>query len=136
VRSSERGKKLFLVEKGSYKGKPISVRGIQKRMEYYDRITHLKVSCHHLRHTMATVTQCRCGSSHHPVSPGSQQDQDYTMVLHGHQPEIAKRLLQSYGCDHEGGRRCEGYDLTIKRNSQRIMPYNPQQPLEKTGFFT
>ena len=23
-------------------------------MEYYARITHLKVSCHHLRHTMAT----------------------------------------------------------------------------------
>ena len=54
VRSCERAKKLFLVEKGSYKGKPISVRGIQKRMEYYARKTHLKVSCHHLRHTMAT----------------------------------------------------------------------------------
>jgi len=54
VRSSERAKKLFLVEKGSYKGKPISVRGIQKRMEYYARKSHLKVSCHHLRHTMAT----------------------------------------------------------------------------------
>ena len=54
VRSSERAKKLFLVEKGSYKGNPISVRGIQKRMEYYARKSHLKVSCHHLRHTMAT----------------------------------------------------------------------------------
>jgi len=54
VRSSERAKRLFLVEKGPYKGKPISVRGIQKRMEYYARKTHLKVSCHHLRHTMAT----------------------------------------------------------------------------------
>jgi site-specific recombinase XerD len=54
VRSSERAKKLFLVEKGSCKGKPISVRGIQKRMEYYARKSHLKVSCHHLRHTMAT----------------------------------------------------------------------------------
>ena len=54
VRFSERAKKLFLVEKGSYKGKPISVRGIQKRMEYYARKSNLKVSCHHLRHTMAT----------------------------------------------------------------------------------
>jgi site-specific recombinase XerD len=54
VRPFERAKKLFLVEKGSYKGKPISVRGIQKRMEYYAGKTHLKVSCHHLRHTMAT----------------------------------------------------------------------------------
>ena len=54
VRTSSRAKKLFLVEKGPYTGKPISVRGIQKRIEYYARITGLKVSCHQLRHTMAT----------------------------------------------------------------------------------
>jgi site-specific recombinase XerD len=54
VRSLSKAKKLFLVEKGPYSGKPISVRGIQKRLEYYARITGLKVSCHHLRHTMAT----------------------------------------------------------------------------------
>jgi site-specific recombinase XerD len=30
------------------------VRGIQKRIEYYARKARLKVSCHHLRHTMAT----------------------------------------------------------------------------------
>ncbi len=45
---------LFLVEKGTYKGKEISVRGIQKRIEYYSRKSEIKVSCHHLRHTMAT----------------------------------------------------------------------------------
>jgi site-specific recombinase XerD len=54
VREPSRSKKLFLVEKGPYKGKPISVRGIQKRMERYARKTGIKVSCHHLRHTMAT----------------------------------------------------------------------------------
>jgi len=54
VRRPSRVKKIFLVEKGPYTGKPLSVRGIQKRMEYYARITGLKVSCHHLRHTMAT----------------------------------------------------------------------------------
>lgn len=54
VRPLSRARKLFLVEKGSCLGKPISVRGIQKRLEYYARITGLKVSCHHLRHTMAT----------------------------------------------------------------------------------
>ena len=54
VRPSTRAKKLFLVEKGAHAGKPISVRGIQKRMEHYARETGLKVSCHHLRHTMAT----------------------------------------------------------------------------------
>ena len=54
VRPSSRAKKLFLVEKGSYKGRPISVRGIQKRMEYYARKVGIKISCHQLRHTMAT----------------------------------------------------------------------------------
>ncbi len=54
LRSHRRIKKIFLVEKGDYKGQPISVRGIQKRMEYYAKKTGLKISCHHLRHTMAT----------------------------------------------------------------------------------
>jgi len=47
-------RKVFLVEKGSYKDQPISVRGIQKRMEYYAKKMNIKTSCHHLRHTMAT----------------------------------------------------------------------------------
>ena len=51
---STRGKRLFLVQKGPMKGKPLSVRGIQKRMEYYARISKLNVSCHRLSHTMAT----------------------------------------------------------------------------------
>lgn len=54
VRAPLRAKKVFLVEKGPFKGKPISVRGIQKRIEYYGKKSGLKVSCHHLRHTMAT----------------------------------------------------------------------------------
>jgi len=47
-------KKVFLVEKGPLTGQPLSIRGIQKRMEYYARQAHLSISCHHLRHTMAT----------------------------------------------------------------------------------
>jgi site-specific recombinase XerD len=47
-------KKVFLVEKGPLTGQPLSIRGIQKRMEYYARRAHLSISCHHLRHTMAT----------------------------------------------------------------------------------
>jgi site-specific recombinase XerD len=47
-------KKVFLVEKGPLTGQPLSIRGIQKRMEYYARRAHLRISCHHLRHTMAT----------------------------------------------------------------------------------
>ena len=54
ARPSSRIRKVFLVQKGTCKGKAISVRGIQKRMEYYARKTGLKVSCHQLRHTMAT----------------------------------------------------------------------------------
>ena len=53
-RSSSRIKKVFLVEKGTYEGKPLSVRGIKKRMEYYAKKSGVKISCHRLRHTMAT----------------------------------------------------------------------------------
>ena len=54
VRPENKVKKVFLVEKGPLTGQPISIRGIQKRMEYYARKTNLKISCHSLRHTMAT----------------------------------------------------------------------------------
>jgi site-specific recombinase XerD len=54
IRPSLKVRKLFLVQKGIYKGQPISSRGIQKRMEYYAEKTGLKVTCHRLRHTMAT----------------------------------------------------------------------------------
>jgi site-specific recombinase XerD len=54
VRPSSRAKRLFLVEKGTYYGRAISVRGIQKRIEYHARKAGVKVSCHQLRHTMAT----------------------------------------------------------------------------------
>jgi site-specific recombinase XerD len=51
---TSKAKELFLVEKGPQKGKPISVRGIQKRIEYYAEKSGLEVSCHCLRHTLAT----------------------------------------------------------------------------------
>ena len=54
VRSSSKSRKVFLVGKGLCMGHPISIRGIQKRMEYYARKARLRVSCHSLRHTMAT----------------------------------------------------------------------------------
>ncbi len=53
-RPQTKSKGLFLVEKGTCRGTPISVRGIQKRIEYYSSKAGLKVSCHQLRHTMAT----------------------------------------------------------------------------------
>jgi len=45
---------VFLVQKGPLRGKPVSVRGIQKRIEYYAQKAGIQASCHHLRHTMAT----------------------------------------------------------------------------------
>ena len=54
VRPASRAREVFLVDKGRCRGQAISVRGIQKRLEYYARQAGLKVSCHQLRHTMAT----------------------------------------------------------------------------------
>src|SRR5512143_150965 len=53
-RSSSKVQQIFLVRKGTCRGMPLSVRGIQKRMEYHARQAGLQISCHHLRHTMAT----------------------------------------------------------------------------------
>ena len=54
VRPSSTARRVFLVEKGNCQGMPISVRGIQKRIEYYSNKADISASCHHLRHTMAT----------------------------------------------------------------------------------
>jgi site-specific recombinase XerD len=54
VRQAGRTKAFFLVDKGALRGKPISVRGIQKKMELYVKESGLRTSCHELRHTMAT----------------------------------------------------------------------------------
>lgn len=54
VRPASKARRVFLAEKGPCRGKSISVRGIQKRIQHYARKTGLNVSCHQLRHTMAT----------------------------------------------------------------------------------
>jgi site-specific recombinase XerD len=54
AKRSSKAKGLFLVQKGPMRGNPLSVRGIQKRIESYARKSGLNVSCHRLRHTMAT----------------------------------------------------------------------------------
>ena len=54
LRSETDEPRVFLVEKGIYKGQPLSVRGIQKRAEHYSGKCGVHVSCHQLRHTMAT----------------------------------------------------------------------------------
>jgi len=54
VRPAVRSKRLFLVSKGRYRGRPLNVRGIQHRMKHYAKNAGFKVTCHQLRHTMAT----------------------------------------------------------------------------------
>lgn len=54
IRPLSDSRHVFLVEKGSCRGMPISIRGIQKRIEYYSKKADITASCHHLRHTMAT----------------------------------------------------------------------------------
>jgi site-specific recombinase XerD len=53
VRPRSKTKRVFLVEKGIHRGTPLSIRGLQKRIEYYAKKTGLTVSCHTLRHTWA-----------------------------------------------------------------------------------
>ena len=50
IRPPTAEQRVFLVEKGTFKGKPISVRGIQKRIEHYSRKSGVQISCHQLRH--------------------------------------------------------------------------------------
>ena len=54
VRPKSRSKYVFLVRKGTYRGQPLSIRSIQKRMKVHTGRAALNASCHHLRHTMAT----------------------------------------------------------------------------------
>ncbi len=54
AKRASKARHIFLVQKGPLTGKPLSVRGIQKRIEYYARESKLHISCHSLRHTMAT----------------------------------------------------------------------------------
>ncbi len=54
LRPQSKSQRVFLNGKGPLRGRPLSSRGIRKRMEYYAKKTGLKASCHQLRHTMAT----------------------------------------------------------------------------------
>ncbi len=54
TRPSKKVKKVFLAEKSPFRGQPLSVRGIQKRLESYARKARVNISSHQLRHTMAT----------------------------------------------------------------------------------
>jgi site-specific recombinase XerD len=46
--------KLFVSEKGRSKGHSLSIRGVQKRFERYAQQAGVRLSCHGLRHSLAT----------------------------------------------------------------------------------
>jgi site-specific recombinase XerC len=81
VRPDSRAKRVFLVEKGRCAGRPLSVRGIQKRMEHYARTVGVRASCHQLRHNGDPALECRCGSRHHPGSLGTHANKDHPEIL-------------------------------------------------------
>ncbi len=54
ARPKSGSKYVFLVRKGTYRGQPLSIRSIQKRMKVHVRKAALNASCHHLRHSFAT----------------------------------------------------------------------------------
>jgi len=49
-----RAGKLFVSDKGRTQGQSLSIRGVQKRIEGYARCAGVRVSCHRLRHSLAT----------------------------------------------------------------------------------
>jgi len=55
ARPFSRSKRVFLVEKGPHTGQSISIRGIQKRMEYYALRTNLRISCVDFRNKLTDI---------------------------------------------------------------------------------
>ena len=112
-------KRVFLVQKGPLRGKPISVRGIQKRIEYYTHKAGIEASCHHLRHTMATqllnadadlvtiqdllghsritTTQCYCRVSNLKVQ------RDYYKAINVVLQRTQPIRQDNFKCDKKGG---------------------------------
>ena len=54
ARPKSASKYVFLVKKGPYRGQPLSIRSIQKRLKHHARKAALNASCHQLRHSFAT----------------------------------------------------------------------------------
>ncbi|MBW2567267.1 MAG: tyrosine-type recombinase/integrase [Deltaproteobacteria bacterium] len=88
-RPYSRAKKLFLVDKGRFEGKPLLVRGIQHRMKHYA----LSSTAPHHGHPTA---KCRCRYSDNPGSLRTHAYQDHAEILAGIKPKGAAGLLQGY----------------------------------------
>lgn len=103
MRPSSRVKKLFLVEKGTYRGKPQSGRRIQKRIEHYAKMTEPRRSCHHLRHTIATQIFNAEADCYDPRFSGTQLNYYYITALYSIKPQGHEGLPQGNGGDHAKG---------------------------------
>lgn len=111
---------LFVVEKGTYKGKRLSVRGIQKRMERYAKKSGVKASCHRLRHTFATQL----------LAEGMKLI--YIKVLMGHSWITT---TQQY-CKITGGRVTAAFETCmggIEKKARRRQAVKEAALLEETG---
>ena len=87
-------KRVFLVQKGPLRGKPISVRGIQKRIEYYAQKTGTDGILSSLETYYGNpALECRCRSRHHTGSVGPQPDYYNSMLLQSLQSQSTERLL-------------------------------------------
>jgi len=74
-------KRVFLVQKGPLKGKPISVRGIQKRIEHYAQRAGIRgILSSFETHYGNPAVKCGCRSRYHSGSTWPQPDY-YNPVL-------------------------------------------------------
>ncbi len=97
-RSSSKVREVFLVGKGTYRGTSISVRGIQKRMEYYARKTGLEtILSSSSAHNGNSAAQCRRRPCYHPGSVGAHPDQDHPTVCTCFESQSTEGLLQGDG---------------------------------------
>ena len=100
-RSSSRVKKIFLVEKGTYKGKPISVHGIKKRMEYYAKKIRREGFLPSFKaHHGDPDVECRREPGYHPDALGTQQDYNDRTIWQGSQCKSPAGLLQGHALYH------------------------------------
>ena len=140
-RSSKKGA-LFLVQKGTLRGEPISLRGIQKRIEYYTRQTGLDVSCHRLRHTFATqllnadadlaTIQDLLGHAHITTTQrycraaNLKVQRDYYKAM-----ELVLQRTQEHG--YNNGRRKEG-TVAPWRVRRACIPLHPREKAGDSGM--
>ena len=148
AKRSSKVRKLFLVQKGPLTGTPISVRGIQKRMEYYAHKSGLTVSCHRLRHTFATqllnadadlaTIQDLLGHEHITTTQrycrvaNLKVERDYHKAM-----EVVLQRTQGREDEHDHPRKSPAWITPVRKKGGMCIPLRPReeagvQPVEET----